>query len=135
MSGGSSAAERLLGVPGQDPPHPKAAALLLRSDLSPPQRRRPGGGGGGGRRAVPPQEGLDGERPAELRPPPVLASAARRLGPFQGPLGPRGPAPVLRQHPGDQLGEELQEPLEVTPHHLGRDPSRVQLPVVPLTFR
>lgn len=127
--------ERVLRGPADVPLHPSWLLLLLLL-LSERRAARRSSSGGPSRGTVPLQEGLDGEGPAELHlAPDVDGSAGRRLGRARGREGLRRPAHVLRLHLEGQLREELQQPLEVATHHLGCDPTGVQLPVVPLAVR
>lgn len=123
--------ERLLTVPAEAPLC--GAMLLLRSERHTGQRRSSGGSSGG---TVSLQEGLDGERTAELHLTPDLNSSAgcsvRRV---ERRAALRCSAHVLRFHFGGQLGEEPQDSFEVTPHHLGCDVTGLQLPVVSLAVQ
>lgn len=128
----SSEEERVLRGPADVPLHPSWLLLLLSERRSARMRSS----GGPSRGTVFLQEGLDGERPAELHlAPDVDGSAGRRLGRARGREALRRPAHVLHLHLEGQLREELQQPLEVATHHLGCDLTGVQLPVVPLAVR
>lgn len=131
MQGWCSEEEKLLRVPAEVPLRPKAR-LLLRSDLLPRQRRR---AGGPSRRAVPLQEGFDGERPAELHLAPLPNAASCRFGGYKAHLPLWASAPGLSFQLGGQLREELQDSFKMPPHHLWRDLTGVQLPVVPFTVQ
>lgn len=129
--------ERLLRLPAEVPLFPKPPVcgprLLLRSDWHTGQRRSswvPGRG------AVSLQERFNGERTAELHLTSDLnSSAGCRYRWVESRVALWCSAHVLRFHFGGQLREELQDSFEVTTHHLGRDLTGVQLPVVSLTVQ
>lgn len=129
--------ERLLRLPAEVPLFPKPSVcgprLLLRSDQHTGQRRSSWGPGRG---AVSLQEGFNGERTAELHLTADLNSSAGCWCRWvESRVALWCSAHVLRFHFGGQLREELQDSFEVTTHHLGRDLTGFQLPVVSLTVQ